>query len=77
MRVEMISVIYDDDGNEIREQDFAVVQTTDVQDPSLAIINEIAATYVDLTFIDVLLETHQENIVLKKSKACVKCKNSK
>lgn len=55
MRVEMISVIYDDDGNEIREQDFAVVQTTDVQDPSLAIINEIATTYVDLTFIDVLL----------------------
>lgn len=55
MRVEMISVIYDDDGNEIREQDFAVVQTTDVQDPSLAIINEIAATYVDLTFIDVLI----------------------
>lgn len=55
MRVEMISVIYDDDGNEIREQDFAVVRTTDVQDPSLAIINEIAATYVDLTFIDVLL----------------------
>lgn len=61
----MVARIIDDEGKEIREQDFVIAQTTDMHEASLAVINEIAATYVDMTFVDVLLGSKPKKYRIK------------
>lgn len=74
MKIEMQPRIIDDDGVEIREQDFAFVQTKTMSTPSLALVQHIAISYVELVFVDVLLSNIptryriKDILTMKKSK---------
>lgn len=54
MKIEMLPRIIDDNDVEVKENDSIIIQTNKMSEPSLAVVNEIGATYIVVTFVDVL-----------------------
>ena len=54
MDIRLLPRIIGDDGKEIRENDFVIAQTFQMDEPSLAVINQINTTVVTMTFTDLI-----------------------
>lgn len=54
MEIRLLPRIIGDDGKEIKDGDLVIAQTFDMDEPSLAVVNNIATTMVTLTFADII-----------------------
>lgn len=74
MKIEMLPRIIDDNDVEVKENDSIIIQTKKMSEPSLAVVNEIGATYIIVTFVDILFGNQPTMLHAKEIKYLAKSK---